>query len=73
MFKFTEKKSIPTRSYYYLGEICVVIHEIEWGEGKIRAKDGTIWAVTGEDCDINTHVEVVEIIEAMLFRVRVIY
>ena len=72
-FKFTQKQYFPTRCYYYLGEICDLVHEIKYGRGKIRASDGTLWTVTGSDCDMSAKVEVVEVVGTMLFRVRIIY
>lgn len=73
IFKFTQKNVFPARCYYYLGEVCELIHEIEYGRGKIRASDGTVWAVIGDDCPAKTKVEVIEVVGAMLFRVRAIY
>ena len=73
IFKFTQKNVFPARCYYYLGEVCELIHEIENGRGKIRASDGMVWTVTGEDCPINTKVKVIEVVKPMLFRVKALY
>ncbi len=73
VFKFTQKVIFPVRCYYYLGEICEITHEIKHGRGKVRASDGTVWAVIGEDFPVKTEVEIVEVVEAMLFRVKVVY
>jgi len=69
----TKKPVLNHRAEIYLGRICVVIEEIECGRGKVRANDKTVWRVIGEDCPVNKKVEVMEVVDAMVFRVRQFY
>lgn len=65
----TDHPLLNKRGTQYIGRTFSLIEPIENGRGKIKA-DGSIWIVEGEDCPLETKVEVVAI-KGTLFDVKI--
>jgi membrane protein implicated in regulation of membrane protease activity len=64
----TDQPLLNKRGAQYVGRVFSLYEAIENGQGKIKVDD-TIWKVYGEDCDINSKVEVTSV-RGMVFEVK---
>lgn len=64
----TDHPLLNKRGAQYIGRTFSLIEPIKNGRGKIKVDD-SIWTVLGEDCAMETQVEVTEI-EGTLFKVK---
>ena len=66
----TDHPLLNKRGAQYIGRTFSLIEPIKNGRGKIKADD-SIWTVLGEDCVIDTKVEVTDV-KGTLFEVKLI-
>jgi len=66
----TDHPLLNKRGAQYIGRTFSLVEPIENGRGKIKVDD-SIWTVQGEDCAIDTKVEVVSV-NGTLFSVKII-
>ena len=66
----TDHPLLNKRGAQYIGRVFSLIEPIENGRGKIRVDD-SIWTVQGEDCPLDTKVEVTSV-DGTLFEVKLV-
>lgn len=66
----TDHPLLNKRGAQYIGRTFSLIEPIKNGRGKIKADD-SIWTVLGNDCSIETQVEVIAV-EGTLFKVKLV-
>ncbi len=66
----TDHPLLNKRGAQYIGRTFSLIEPIKNGRGKIKADD-SIWTVLGEDCAVDTKVEVTDV-KGTLFEVKLI-
>ncbi|MBE9541419.1 MAG: NfeD family protein, partial [Proteobacteria bacterium] len=66
----TDHPLLNKRGAQYIGRVFSLIEPIENGRGKIRVDD-SIWTVQGEDCPVDTKVEVTSV-DGTLFVVKLV-